>query len=667
MPQPFERIIALDFETAWDSKSYTLSRSTTEEYLRDPRFKAWGCAHQFLDEIDARPRWVTGSDLPRFFKSIDWSTTAALAHNSQFDVSILSWKYGHVPCFIFDTLSMARALYGVEVGNSLAKLAAFFNLPPKGNSLYSTDGILDKLPAKTEEELARYCEHDTALCIAIFDKLAPRYPTKELRLIDMTLRMFVTPTLQLDKQILIDAIFDEKEKREELLCRLGIKAEDLASNDKFATLLRSMNVTPPLKISKTTGKQAYAFAKNDALFQALVNHDQEEIALLCEARMLVKSTLERTRAQRFLDIARRGALPVPLSYYAAHTGRYGGSKGSALNMQNLKRGSFLRKAICAPERYVFVAIDLSQIEARIVAWLANDGLMLQAFTSGEDIYATFGARMFGVPGMTQASHPELRQSAKSAVLGCNYGLGWANFAAQLLTGFLGAPPMLYGINMAKQLGIHAIDVEYFVKDQENVQRMRDIPRTCSNDELAVHCTVSHRIINSYRQACAPVVGLWRVFDDYIQKCLVKNNRTVAFAGPQTMTYKCLTFTLGQIVLPNGMALRYPDIQGTPDAKGRMQWTYDAKDSRKKLYGSKVLENVTQAIARIVMTDGMLRGHKRYPCKLSVHDEAVFLVPETEVEEGTKWLQQQMLVEPKYLPGIPLRITTGIGQRYGECK
>jgi len=663
--QPYKRILAIDFESCWDKKHYTLSKSTTEEYVRDKRFKAWGCAYQYLDDLEGHPKWVSRADLQAFFDSIDWSTTAALAHNAQFDVSILSWHYGHVPCFIFDTLSMARALFGVEVGNSLAKLAMRFNLPPKGDALYSTNGIMDELPPAVEEELGVYCEHDTGLCIAIFDELIKDYPTKELRLIDLTLRMYVNPVLELDKHMLVDAIREEKSKREGLLKRLGIEEQELASNDKFAEVLRTMGVDPPTKISKTTGEEAYAFAKNDAMFQALVNHEREDIALLSEARMAVKSTLLRTRAQRFLDVAQRGLLPVPLNYYAAHTGRWGGSKGSGINVQNLTRGSFLRDAVCAPDGYVLVVADLAQIEPRVLAWLADDRYMLKVFASGKDAYATFGALMFGVPGMTKKSHPELRQSAKAALLGCGYGMGWASFAGQLMTGFLGADPVLYGISFAKQLGIRAMHIESFMKDEESVQRMKTIPRTCSNDELALHCAITKKIIDLYRSRAKPVVQFWRLCDDYISKCLVVDPAVARFGGRRTIAHKCLEFGEGRIQLPSGLALKYPDLNGSPDEKGRVQWTYGPR--HKKLYGGKVVENITQAVARIIMTDGMLRSQKRYPCVLSAHDEGVSLVPEEEADSAVKWIREQMIKEPRYMPGLPLEVTIGYAKRYGEAK
>ncbi len=653
MSQPFKHLLVIDFETRWDRKDYTLSKMTTEQYIRDPRFKAFGCCIKTYDVPGIV--WVTHKDLADTFNAIDWSETAVLAHNAQFDIAILSWVYGAKPCFVFDSLSMARALRGVEAGNSLAKLAAEFGLPPKGDAVHSTDGLVE-LPEEVEMELAEYCKHDTYLCEEVFKRLTAGYPSKELKLIDLTLKMFTNPILELDQEMLREAILEENTRRTELLNRLGIEESTLASNDKFASVLSTMGITPPTKISKTTGKEALALAKNDAHFQALLNSNNEDVALLCEARLAVKSTLERTRAQRFLDISERGRLPVPLNYYGAHTGRWSASKGSGLNLQNLKRGSFLRKSIQAPSGYSLVVCDLSQIEPRVLAWLCDYTELLEIFKSGKDAYAQFGAQMFGIPGLTKDSHPDLRQSAKSALLGCGYGLGWASFAAQLLTGFLGAPPTRYDKAFAKQLGVGAEFVNEFISYEPFLERMKDIPHTCTEPELIVHCVSAKKIIDKYRDAAQPVKTFWEMCDALIKRSLVEG---------KSYTHKCLTFEKEKIVLPSGLALRYPVLTGEPDPKGRIQWSYG--EDKKKLYGGKLTENIVQAVARCVMTDGMLRIQKQYPCVLTVHDEVVVLVPEAEVDDAEKWVLAQMTMVPKYMPGIPLAADIGHAQRYGDAK
>lgn len=655
MSAPYKTIVSIDFETRWDKADYTLSKLTTEEYIRDKRFKAFGaCIHEYGSETATQ--WYRGDELPRILATYDWSKTAVLAHNAQFDVSILEWRYGVHPCFIFDTLSMARALRGVEVGNSLAKLAADFGLPEKGRAVHSTDG-LEEIDAQIEKELADYCKHDVFLCEQIFERLVEGYPKSELRLIDMTLKMYTRPVLQLDRSMLIEALAEEGKHREGLLAKLGVEEAELASNPKFADILLSMGVVAPTKVSKTTGKDTLALAKNDALFQALLNGEDEDVRALCEARLKVKSTTERTRAQRFLDISQRGALPVPLSYYGAKSGRWTAAKGSAINMQNLKRGSFLRKAIMAPQGHQLLVGDLSQIEPRVLAWLSDYDELLDIFRSGQDAYAQFGAQMFGIPGMTKDSHPDLRQSAKSALLGCGYGLGWASFASQLLVGFLGAPPVRYDKAFAKKLDVTSEYIERFIGWEDNVKKLQEIPHTCTERELLVHCVAAKKIIDIYRATAHPVVSFWDMCDRLLTKSL---------AGGEEVVYKCLTFRKNEIVLPNGMSLLYSNLRQVTDKETKQKnWVYGEDET--KLYAGKITNNVTQALARIVMTDGMLRTSKKYFVAGTVHDEQIVVVPDEEVDAAKTWVLAQMTVEPKYMPGVPLAVEGGAHRRYGLAK
>lgn len=674
MSMPFDRLIVLDYETAWGrTAKLGFSCQTTEEYLRDPRFKAWGLSWKDVDlsnpqlwqpgeRIRTGAVWVRGSGIKAWAEDIDWSRTAVACQNTQFDGAILSWVYGIRPAFLFDTLSMARALYGIDVGNSLKRLAERFNLPPKGDGLASSENILDALPFVVEQELAEYCKHDTWLCEQILLRMLPEYPASELRLIDMTLRMFTLPELELDANMLTHALLEEKTNREALLTRLNITDSVLASNDSFAQTLRTLGIEPPTKKKKPTKRTPnpvgvnFAFAKTDAMFQAMLNGDNEDVALLCEARLKVKSTAERTRAQRFLEISERGTLPVPLSYYGAKSGRWTASKGSAINMQNLKRGSFLRKAIMAPKGQVLVVGDLSQIEPRVLAWLADYDDMLRIFRAGGDPYAAFGAQMFNLPGMTKDSHPVQRQSAKSALLGAGYGLGWASFAGQLLVGFLGAPPLRYTKADARQLGVTKVHVLSFLKNEHYMEAMAEIARICTDEELLIHCVTAKAIIDKYRATAQPVVSLWNLCSELIEHSLYNGNE---------YTHKCVIFRKEEIVLPNGMKIIYDGLRRGLDEDKRVQWTYGA--NRDKLYAGKIVNNITQGTARIVMTDGMLRVDKRYPCKGTVHDELLALAPEEGSQEALAWVLAQMTKEPKYMPGIPLAADGGTHRRYGLAK
>ena len=122
----------------------------------------------------------------------------------------------------------------------------------------------------------------------------------------------------------LDSVVSAKEK---LMRAAKSNSEVLQSNLKFAECLRSLGVEPPTKISLRTNKKTFAFSKSDKGMTELLEHPNLTVQVLVAARIGVKSTLEETRTQRLLGIAKRaGVLPVPLRYYAAHTGRGGGSE-----------------------------------------------------------------------------------------------------------------------------------------------------------------------------------------------------------------------------------------------------------------------------------------------------------------------------------------------------
>jgi hypothetical protein len=269
--------------------------------------------------------------------------------------------------------------------------------------------------------------------------------------------------------------------------------------------------------------------------------------------------------------------------------------------------------------------------------------------------------MFNIPGLSKESHPDLRQSAKSALLGCGYGLGWASFAAQLLVGFLGAPPVRYDLAFAKKLGVTQEAAQKFLDWDVNVEKLEAIPHTCTTKELVIHCLAAKAIIDKYRATATPVAAFWDLMSSLIEDSLYKGKE---------YQVKCLTFRKGQIMLPSGMPINYPGLnvkRSTDEKTGKQQteWTYG--ENRTKLYGGKVTNNVTQGVARCVMTDGMLRTSKRYFVAGTVHDEQIVVVPDSEVEDAKTWVLAQMTVEPSYMPGIPLDADGGAHRRYGLAK
>lgn len=410
-------LVTIDFETYYD-KEYSLSKLTTEEYVRSPLFEVIG-----VGIVYGNVRlWLEEADFRQFISECDFSNTSILCHNTLFDGAIMAWHYSINPRMWLDTLSMARAINNQEKSNSLKMLAIQFGLGEKGEEvIYALGKHRSDFTIAEWAQYGKYCINDCTLTYDLFKTLymyfGKPFPTSELQLIDAVLRMYTEPRLVLNQQLLSEAYWEDVNALQEILARLNITEKDLASNPKFAAILEQVGIDPPLKRSKTSGEFIYAFAKTDVGFQSLINSDNDVVSTLCEARLRTKSTLMRTRSQRLYDISTRGALPMPYAYYGAHTGRIQAARQQAINMQNLKRGSKLRGAILAPPGMVLCVTDLKQIEVRVLATLAKFDALL-ATLAQDDPYAIYGATMFSTPGMTKETHPALRQAAKSALLGC---------------------------------------------------------------------------------------------------------------------------------------------------------------------------------------------------------------------------------------------------------
>ena len=400
-------VIVVDFETYY-AKDFSLSKLTTEEYIRDKRFEVIGVAVM----VDEEPvQWFSGTEqeTKTWLSQFDWANSAVLAHNMLFDGAILAWRFGIIPGYYFDTLCMARAIHGVDAGGSLAALVERYSLGKKGTEV--VDALGKKRLDFTAEDLARYgnyCINDVQLTLALFNRLSARIPVQELDLIDMTLRMFTQPVLEVDNALLQDRLEEVKEEKSKLLRSLmiGLNCTDeeevrkhISSNKKFAAILQSFNIPVPTKISPATGKETYALAKNDEGFIELREHEDPFIQQLCAVRLGTKSTLEESRIERFIGIGRRNRsrLPIPLKYYGAHTGRWAGS--DSVNFQNLpsrdKKKKTLKNSIIAPDGYVVINCDSSQIEARVLAWLAGQDDVVTQFQNKEDVYSVFASKIYG--------------------------------------------------------------------------------------------------------------------------------------------------------------------------------------------------------------------------------------------------------------------------------
>ena len=390
-------LCTIDFETFY-SKDYSLSKMTTESYINDIRFEVIGVAVKRNNE---QTQWFTGTyaETKRWLMQFDWGNSMVVAHNAMFDAAILGWRFGIFPKTVICTLSMARALHAVSVGGSLAALSEYYKLGVKGTEVLNALGKRRADFSKAEiDAYGGYCVNDVELTYKLFKAMLPRVPKPELKLIDMTIRMYSDPELKLDTEMLYAHLADVKEQKEKLLDECGISKEDLMSNQKFASVLEMFGVEPPMKLN-SKGVESFAFAKTDEGFKALAEHDDPRVQAIVAARLGTKSTLEETRTERFIAIAERpyrgNVLPVPLHYYGARTGRWAAT--DKINLQNLPRKSKLKGAIIAPEGYVIVGADLSAIELRMGLAFAGQLDKMHMLGQGIDLYKDFASTVYGVP------------------------------------------------------------------------------------------------------------------------------------------------------------------------------------------------------------------------------------------------------------------------------
>jgi len=607
-------LITVDFETYYD-KTFSLSKMTTEEYVRDPRFEVIGVG---VKVNNGPTEWASGTheQIKDYLHTFGWADAMVLAHNTIFDGAILTWLFDICPRVWADTLCIARALHGVEVSGSLAALVERYGIGTKGTEVLNALG--KRRADFTDEELSRYgdyCINDVELTYKLFGLMGRNFPRQELKIIDMTLRMFIQPVLDLDLGLLEQHLEDTKELKDKLLLDAGVDKKDLMSNPKFAGLLEILGVIPPMKTSLTTGKETFAFAKSDEAFKALLEHEDVRVQTLVSARLGNKSTLEETRTQRFIDIAKRGLLPVPVKYYAAHTGRWGGA--DKINLQNLPsrgpNGKKLKRSIVAPDGYMLVDCDSSQIEARVLSWLAGQDDLTEAFRVGDDVYKKMAMSIYGVNREEDVTKDQ-RFVGKTTILGAGYGMGAVRFKDQLQS--------------------FGFDIEL--------------------DE-------ARRVINIYRETNFQITRLWNDASHTI-RCMEQG------VGTELGINNVISVdpTVPAIILPSGLQMRYEDLRGEQSERG-VEYTYKVRRGRNRIYGGKVIENVCQAVARCIIGEQMLKISKRYHVVLTVHDSVVCCVPEDKVEEAQRYIEECMRWLPDWAEGLPIDCESGVAKSYGDCE
>lgn len=619
-------LFTIDFETYYD-REYSLSRMSTEDYVSDGRFEIIMVGlkkNSGRTEIFSSPNM---EDYRTWLLEKGVHRGAVLAHNMLFDGLILASRLKITPPMVLDTLCMAQALLKpFHKSISLEACLKHENSPfVKGTAVHNMIGR--RLASMTSQELGtygEYCANDVDSTYWLFQKLKSRLPRDELEVIDTSLRMYLEPSFILDPSTLEGLLRETREKKQKLMDAAPdwIKKSALSSNPQFAKLLSQLGVHPiPTKISPTTGKITFAFSKNDPGWKDLEEEyiDDPVVGPILAARLGVKSTIAETRGERFLDIARNhGKLRVPLRYYGAHTGRYGGME--KINCQNLTRVRYrkdgtpdgrnqLRFALRAPKGHVVLSCDLSQIEARINAWLAECRTLLDVFASGGDPYCAFASVIYNRL-ITKADKAE-RFAGKTCILGLGYGMG---------------PPKLRS--------------------------------TFRKDNVKVTLDTARRYVYTYRDTYHEIPALWKHCDRAVEEIA---------RGGLMMIGPCMA-SKDRVSLPNGMAIIYDKLRFVQNAKYN-GWVFNYAGRVKMLWGGTMVENIVQALARIALMEQMIKIRKELGIrpKLNIHDELVYIVPEAHIDHYESGVVQIMSTPPAFAPELPIGCEAHYGYTLGDCK
>lgn len=620
-----------DWETFYDS-DYTLKTLTVPEYVLDPRFEAIGIS---LKLPGSPAKWYTGSHayIHSVLAKIPWHRVRFIAHNAVFDGSILEWKFGFQPAAYLCTMMGSRPYVQPYAGSmALHAVGNYLQLPlTKGDEVIAAQGMrrID-FDAAHMIRYGRYACNDNEMCNLIKERLDGWLPDDEKLLLDLTIKKFVRPRLELDLGVVEARLADIETKRTMIEGKaklLGCPPTSLRSRDKFAKSLEKYGISPLTKVSARTGLPTYAFAKDDEQMIDLLIHPDLRVRTLVEAKIFASSTMETKRLERFrtlhgLDVGGRRKLPVPLLYYGAHTGRLSGY--DKINLQNLTRVSrdkvtgevvagHLRFALKAPPGYSIVAADLSNIEARIVATLAKCYHLVQAFRDKRDIYCEFATRIYGRT-VTKANEVE-RFVGKTCILGLGYGMGAPKFSTQL-----------------KKV------------------------RVKMSDEM------TRRVVYLYRDTYREIPQLWADLENMVHHCAARGG--FHSWGP-------LTFAHERIMLPNGMSIIYPGLH-VSRSTGRL--TFNAMRGKSRvatptgLWGGGVTENVVQALAKIVISTAEVKlARLGLRTVLQVHDELVYCVPTANVNLITQAIDAVLCEQVPWLPDLPVACEIKHGPSYGDAK
>ena len=692
---PESTLVVIDFETYWDSKTYTLSKMGPIEYVRNEKFTPQLCAFALSNGsccVDCSV--VEHARLQTTFENLDTHDVAWCGHNMHgFDSLILSEFFDFHPRQIWDTIAMMRWTGLSRVcRESHAALTEFLGNGHKAAGTVVSDHKQWPDDFTPEERMffIQYCKDDAGQCYQNALDMLPYMTPDALRFMSITARMATEPSFVLDEDLLLEYLSDldaaADKARQELMAMFSFQSNAdmlaaLRSADKFAVMLRSLGVEPPLKESaaKTKTKReklqlaadagrpgaaeelenmqpvmTYAFSKTDVDFVLMQDHPDPRVALLVRTRLQLNSSIDRSRAETLLKFARmHKPLPIMLGAWLAHTGRYSagasadaGTKTDKLQFQNLSKRDpskrKLRQAIKVPEGHVVVACDSSQIEARGLAFVANEVGLLTQFREGRDPYSELAETIFGVPWQdikagAKAGDKKMkmyRNTGKSCVLSCGYSVGHHKYSNTLL-----------------RQGIHL---------HEDLDRHHELAR------------YAHGI---YRAAHPNIVAFWKTAENVLEAMLRGESGT--FGGPNNDIYTFGIMPVGprtdlcvpSVRFPSGYILRYPGLRAERNDWGKWQFLYDTYKGASKIpthiYGGSFTNNLVQGLSfvDVIMYQGCRMDEAGIKLACNIHDAWASVTPEEQGEYVKQQMLHYMSMVPPALTGLPVACEAEIGTTF----
>ena len=683
------RLVAIDFESFFSTKDgYTLTKMGPISYIRDSRFSAQLMSYIVTDASTMtydKVRVAEHDNIPAVLAALklDAPDVVTVAHNGNgFDFLILSEIYHVVPRIAIDTMCMERWTGVSRIQNeSLKSMAKFFQCGEKVEGTVISDGRNWPEDFTPDERTAfiQYCRNDTEQCFLSFKAMLPFMTADALLFSSITAKMACNPVLRLDDDMLtayLNELSDKVTKARNDINRMFMFKSDgdflkaIRSSASFVKMLELLGRKPPMKYSvaksetkrkklEAEGKTNLseddyavytpALAKSDLDFVAMASDADERVALLVRTRLENNSSIQRSRAETFHALAKSGRpMPVMLNAFRAHTSRYtaGNSEGSSdkLNLQNLSKRDpsqlTLRKAVQAPEGMALVACDSSQIEARILAYVANETELVDAFRRGADPYADLAEKIFQIPSEkihkgAKSGDKKLkayRNVGKTGILSAGYGVGWRKYADTLL--------------------------------RQGVRLSSDIDQ---------HYEMAHHAHNVYRASNTNIVAFWDTCQTVIKAMYL--GYSGEFGGPNDNIFQysvapiCGRDDVPTIIGPNKYTLRYFKLSCEVSEKNNREEYYYTRvkgksELKTKIYGGALAENLCQYLAfALLQWQACRMTEQGIRLIANIHDSFLAICPEDEAEHTKSVMESCMSSVPDWLGDFPVACEAEIGKDY----